>query len=760
MMLKITGYSDKISTKPGEALHFYINCTEPNYQAQLVRLRCGDMNPEGPGFKEEYIHSAINREYPGRKQEINAGSFGVVKINKEAFGMLQKATGNFSVETFIYPTLIKDSDQYIIDYYDESGFSLLINSEGKLEAVVGEALSVKKIQTSKPLSTHVWYHVALSVTEEMATLELTAFDLYHNYLAETVAIECSNINILPKTCRPLLFAGKLSKDKDSCITATNIFNGKIENPVLSVSVQDEENKGKQIKNSLIAQWDFSKEIPSTKIVDTGPLGLHGGLVNLPTRGVTSHTYTGEVTSWVQNPEHYSAIHFHDDDLYDAKWEIDFTLTIPESIKSGIYAVKLTAADQDEYIPFVIGAGKKKNKAALLFPTATYMAYANEHITMDPPIGELICQRAMQFAPYQLFLNEHREYGNSLYDVHSDGSGVHYSSRLRPILNMRPKRFFSIGAGSSFLWQFNADTHITDWLEENEFEYDVVTDEELEYDGVSALADYQVILTTTHPEYYSLNMLKALEGFLGTGGRLMYMGGNGFYWRVAFHQELPGVIEVRRITGTRAWEIAPGESFHSFTGEVGGLWRHNNRSPNKLCGVGFAAQGFDRSSYFRRQIGADNPRAEFVFHDVEDDILGNFGLIGGGAAGMEIDRFDTHLGSPRHALVLASSEHHSAAHLVAVEDIFNNYLGTDGEQNSLVRADVTFFETPSGGAVFSTGSIAWSGALSHNNYKNNISQITKNVLCRFINPEPFNYPLENLDEEKFFDEENPPQQIGS
>lgn len=62
--------------------------------------------------------------------------------------------------------------------------------------------------------------------------------------------------------------------------------------------------------------------------------------------------------------------------------------------------------------------------------------------------------------------------------------------------------------------------------------------------------------------------------------------------------------------------------------------------------------------------------------------------------MEIDHYDPKLGSPRHVLVLASSEQHTPAHVVAVEDTCNNYLGTDGEQNALVRADLTFFETPS------------------------------------------------------------------
>ena len=49
--------------------------------------------------------------------------------------------------------------------------------------------------------------------------------------------------------------------------------------------------------------------------------------------------------------------------------------------------------------------------------------------------------------------------------------------------------------------------------------------------------------------------------------------------------------------------------------------------------------------------------------------------------------------------------------------------------------MVFFETPNGGAVFSTGSIAWAGSLGHNGYANNVARITGNVLQRFIDPTP-------------------------
>jgi len=51
----------------------------------------------------------------------------------------------------------------------------------------------------------------------------------------------------------------------------------------------------------------------------------------------------------------------------------------------------------------------------------------------------------------------------------------------------------------------------------------------------------------------------------------------------------------------------------------------------------------------------------------------------------------------------------------------------------------FFETESGGAVFSVGSIAWAGSLAHNGFENNVARITGNVLTRFLEPEAFQVP---------------------
>ncbi len=57
-------------------------------------------------------------------------------------------------------------------------------------------------------------------------------------------------------------------------------------------------------------------------------------------------------------------------------------------------------------------------------------------------------------------DEHPEYGTSTYNYHPDGSGVSYSSRLRPILNQRSGYLsYADPKAGSGLRHFPADTHL-------------------------------------------------------------------------------------------------------------------------------------------------------------------------------------------------------------------------------------------------------------------------------------------------------------
>ncbi len=749
MRVRILAYADRLSARPGEAVEIKVSCDGPaRYEAELVRIVQGDINPDGPGYREDAVDVDLGGPFEGRLQPIHTGSYGIIEDN-EAFRDLS----TFTAFAAIWPTMPGEGPQTILarrDPHTGAGFELFLNDSGALEFTVAASAAVaSSVFTEHPLEAQRWYLVAATLSAQDGRMTVTQHRLPPHPLPAPVAtVTCEGwASVVPShVAAPLTVAARPAPDRP----AERHFNGRLERPCLYASVLSlddmiaglEAGSGSTGDDDLVAAWDFSIGISSHRMVDVSPRHLDGTLVNLPTRGVTGRHGNADAFCWQQTPERYAAIHFHDDDLYDAGWDTDFALEVPNGLRSGLYAVRLHADEDEFYVPLAVLPPRDgpKAAAAFLLPTASYMAYANNRIALDVPETEIVIGRLLEHKKQDLFMQEHPELGLCFYDVHNDGSGVFYSSRLRPVVGMQPKIVGALGGAGSNLWQFNADTHILGWLEHCGERFDVITDEDLHQEGLSLLENYRVVLTGSHPEYHSAAMLDALEAFVHRGGRLMYLGGNGFYWRISFNPTLPGVIECRKSeVGIRAYAPLPGEFFASFTGEYTGLWRRNGRPPNRLVGVGMVSQGFDVSAPYRRTQASRDARAAFIFEGVDDEIIGDFGLSGGGAAGLELDAVDHALGTPEHALVLASSERHTDVYLMTPEDMLDPVPGLGGTEADIIRSDMVFFETPGGGAVFSTGSIAWAGSMAWNGYDNHVAAITANVLRRFIARDPFNFP---------------------
>ena len=746
-VVKVAAYSDRLSIKSQETLKVFVSCEEGrDYKAETVRLICGDENPRGPGYKAISVEMGLTESFSGRHQEIHAGSYIVIESKQ-----VLEDIADFTAQAFIFPTIPDRGEQGLITKWctsEQKGFALFINESGCTSLRVGDGSgATHEVSANAQLLPNEWYFVAGTYNAKTSDLEVFQESVRSRDLSkEADSVQATDIaGPMSSNGIPLMIAAFCASNSRGGIVGDNHFNGKIDSPRLSGDVLTlDEMKTMQaspltsvVRYKAIGIWDFSQKIGADEIVDMSENRLHGRAVNIPTRAVTGQNWSGEEFCWRHDPETYGAIHFHEDDLYDADWECDFELTIPGDTKSGLYCVRLSVDNSEEFIPFVVRPDNgKEAEIALILPSASHMAYANEHMATDAWDAELLRYHAIELHPYQLFLNEHREYGLSLYDLHLDDSPVHYSSRLRPVLNMRPKTQCILGGRGSSLWGFNADTHIVDWLEASGFRYDVLTDEDVHNEGLDVLRRYRVVITGTHPEYVSSEIWHALYDYSSIGGRMINLGGNTFYVRIAYNQNMPGVIECR-------WEIGGGkarngEQYTSFTGERCGMWRTLGTSaPQVMTGTGWASQGFDISSHYRRTPDSRDPRVRFIFEGIDtDEIIGDFGLIGGGAAGLELDVYDPALGTPHHALRVASSENHTDTYQLCSEELDFNYPGTGGQENSLVRADMVFFETPKGGAVFSTGSIAWSGSLSHNNYDNNVARLTANVLKRFLDPEAF------------------------
>ncbi|HWA44699.1 MAG TPA: N,N-dimethylformamidase beta subunit family domain-containing protein [Hypericibacter adhaerens] len=745
-MIEILGYADRLAVRPGMTIAFKVSCETgaARYRADIVRLRCGDDRPDGPGFREEPVaDAAANGDYPGRRQAIDCGSY--VRVGPAA---AFDAVDSFTLSALIWPTLPGLDEATVIGRWSgpaETGFGYALAIDGASRPCLrlGDGVRVWRLVHPVALAARRWYRLLASFDSATGAASLHCEPVTPQWGDPVFRPTAGRCPLRPLSSGPRIadvpvaVAAHVVEGGQGTWRGAGHFNGKIEAPRLHAQALPAEQIGQILSTpltgpsaaSLVAAWDFSRDIPGTKARDIGPNGLDGDCINLPTRAMTGHAWTAEAMNWTNRPHEYAAIHFHEDDLYDCAWETDFRWTIPPDLKSGIYAARLRCGNQGEdHVPFFVlpPRGHARAPVAFLASTATYLAYANSHDHYEDPVAER-CHGLTVLAPADLFLMQRRDLGLSAYDHHRDGSGSCWSSRLRPILNLRPKRA---------LWSLNADLHLTDWLEAIGQEYDVIDDETLHREGVSLLERYACVMTGTHPEYYSTAMLTAMAAYLERGGRLMYLGGNGFYWRVAWHDELPGAMEIRRgEAGTRMWTSEPGETGLATTGEPSGMWRHSGFAPQRLVGVGFISEGFDSGSYYRRLPDSYDPRAGFIFAGVDEEILGDFGVFGGAAA-LELDIVNPKVGTPPHALLLASSEGHSNVYVIAQAETGANHPGMDGIESPLVRADMVFFETLKGGAVFSTGSIGWAGSLAHDNYRNNISRITENVLRRFISPEPF------------------------
>jgi N,N-dimethylformamidase len=511
----------------------------------------------------------------------------------------------------------------------------------------------------------------------------------------------------------------------------DVFNGRIQDVRIVNRILDEheidalasEVVPPELTDAVVADFDFAHEIKTTKAVDISGSGLEGIVVNLPNRAVRGRFWDGSTIRWTDDPDQYDAITFYADDLYDAEWKSDFQYIIPDDLHSGIYAVRLKQGDFVEYITFFVAAPKGQPGAKLAFWASdfNYLAYAN--VSLGVTAKKNYPSHNWNDADIE-FMRENIEYGTGgVYNTHVDSRNYAYGSRKRPDLHMKP---------GAMTYNFTQDLHTVAFLEHFDIEYDVITDELVDQEGLELLNQYDAIISSSHPEYVTVAMVDAIAEYTRQGGRFMYAGGNGYLFSVGPHSELLGVMESRNF-----FDIA---DRYLSNGQRGGLLIETGRHTGPVFGNEMSGMIFNGSSPYRKLEDASNPRASWIFAGTtEGEVFGDYGVdrVHGAAAGFEIDKYDPTNGVPRHALHLATSEKLREK----VEDVKLSVMPLaviyhPGTEDVHAKADLVFFETPNGGAMFSTGSITWMSSTPENTFDNDVARITLNVVRRFLDPEPF------------------------
>ena len=282
--IPLVGYADRLSVTPGESISFKVSSTSASaYDARLVRVVSCDPNPDGPGITEHSMEASFTGSYPSRTQSVHLGSY--LKIhNTEILDDL----GSFTLYATIWSTTPNRGLQGILSRYDpgkKRGFALAIKEDGAMALLGNQYISV-----GKPLIERRWYRIWVTYDVSTTTLTVGQIPLRKKFDADDEGTATA-MGFKPSNIRTFLLTGAIGG-----VPVSGHFSGKIERPTVIGAVSANPSPD-QLHPQTLACWDFAQEISTKETVDIGPNGLHGELVNLPTRAVMSSTWNGATFSW-------------------------------------------------------------------------------------------------------------------------------------------------------------------------------------------------------------------------------------------------------------------------------------------------------------------------------------------------------------------------------------------------------------------------------------------------------------------------------
>jgi hypothetical protein len=245
------------------------------------------------------------------------------------------------------------------------------------------------------------------------------------------------------------------------------------------------------------------------------------------------------------------------------------------------------------------------------------------------------------------------------------------------------------------WRFLA------WLEREGYRYDFYAEQQL-HDGTLDLDAYKVVISQVHPEYWSRTMYERIKTWVNERrGRFMYLGGNGLNCEI-------DVLDDHRMKFKTHLIAAPNGIGACDADDPSILYEsrfaRTVESEANLLGVVFMETGIMTAAPYA-VVQADH----WVFAGTglhNGDTFGHNSQherIPGGASGHETDKMSP--SSPPNTVLLAK--------------------GLNPEDGG---AHMTYYDTPSGGAVFAVGSITWPACVLVDTH---VSAITANVIDRFL-----------------------------
>lgn len=453
-----------------------------------------------PAPEKEVISHGPAGELEGRFQAAHPGSYALVDswTREPLLNKVQALEVSFWTQPWMLDCQYHQTIFSTLDTEKKAGLSVLLSPQNDLVVWIGTPSGVETVRVAFRVHAQRWFHTRLIIRGKAVEIQIS-----HAPWDNEVTPGPTNVQATlrePATLEsgsPLLFAATHAASPNSnSKLPIHFFNGRIDSPSF---------KALERVPWEVARYDFSKGIDTDEIFDLSGSGLDGKLINAPTRGVRGFDYDHALigVSWKDAKYGFGAIHFHDDDLDDAAWDTDFKFDVPKDLRSGAYAIEVwdTESNLKDSVVFFVRPKevRPQAKVAFVFSTMTYLAYANEHMYDETKSTHISFPEGVQLVSSDNYFKMVRrtDLGLAIYDLHSDGSGVVYSTSKRPILNMRPDY---IHWGFQRPREFSADLLMVGFLEKLLGDgYDILTDHDLHLRGTAALANYDIVIAGSHPE---------------------------------------------------------------------------------------------------------------------------------------------------------------------------------------------------------------------------------------------------------------------
>lgn len=236
-------------------------------------------------------------------------------------------------------------------------------------------------------------------------------------------------------------------------------------------------------------------------------------------------------------------------MVECHWRRSFSVQVPVTWPSGVYAIKLASVDHSEsYVPFVVR--EKTPVAPILFQVsvATWQAYNTwggrdlylgpcppqprpNVISTPSPSPSVSVQPSPSPTPDPspspiLSPVVYRLQSQQATQQVDEGRGCGFANRARAVSFDRPYGW--PGFGQFFRFEYP----MLYWLESRGYKVAYTTDVDL-HEGNDALPRRQIFIAAGHDEYYSLQMRRALEDALQSGTNLIFMGADDLYRHIRF-----------------------------------------------------------------------------------------------------------------------------------------------------------------------------------------------------------------------------------